>query len=134
MFWTRKKKETPSVATPFGVFSWDGEFAWHCDYELDGKPLMLTYIGSQIDVTDLQRFGKAFQQLDEYCQLALSANVADIEFYGHLPIQMTLFGLTVDRTAVDEDVQLDFCFENWPDGGLTVHFKDGRILESHIDD
>ncbi len=33
-----------------------------------------------------------------------------------------------------EDYQLEFNFENWPDGCLIVHFKNEKVIASSIDD
>lgn len=135
MFWKRSKKIAPSIVTPYGIFAWDGEFSWACEDQIDnrGHGLSLTYIGSQFNPADLCRFEQALCNLDKLSRDALAVNQKEIEFYGHRADQMTLSGITVDANA-DEDMYLDFDFENWPDGGLSVHFKNQQVIRSEIDD
>lgn len=54
---------------------------------------------------------------------ALNEVKDDIEHYDHSKEQMELFGICIDPSEKDENFQLEFNFNNWPDGGLTVHFK-----------
>jgi len=134
MFWNKKKIETKKVTTRLGDFVYDGSNFWDCKYTLDGSDLDLSYFATQFDSEHVNRFELAIHKLKEIVPLALEVNKDDILSYKHTKEQMVLLGITVDPDENDEDFQLDFTFSNWPEGGLTVHIKENKILASHIDD
>jgi hypothetical protein len=135
MLWKRPQKALPAVVTPYGVFTWDATLsAWSSEYEWKNRRISLWYMGNKLNPADLSRFEEAFRHLDELSELALSANHREIAEYDHRIEQMSLIGLTIDPGEAEEDLQLDFCFSDWPDGGLTVHIKGQRVVSSHIDD
>jgi hypothetical protein len=135
MFWKGPQKPLPAVVTPYGVFTWVANLsAWSCEHSWKNQCLSLTYMGNPFNPVDLSRFEEALGHLDKLSELALAANQRYIAEYGHRIDQMSLDGITLDPEAADEDLQLNFSFDDWPDGGLTVHFKEQRVVDSHIVD
>jgi len=136
MFWKRKIKENETliIDSQFGEFVWSHSYAWYCDYEYRNSKLSLTYIGNKFNLNDLDQFQKALDSLESLMASALNEVKDDIEHYDHSKEQMELFGICIDPSENDEDFQLEFNFENWPDGGLTVHFKNEKVIASSIDD
>ena len=136
MFWKRKKEENETliVDSQFGEFVWKYSHAWYCDYKYRNSELSLSYIGNKFNRNDLDQFKKTLDSLENLIASALNEVKDDIEHYDHSKEQMELFGICIDPSEKDEDFQLEFNFENWPDGCLIVHFKNDKVIASSIDD
>jgi len=134
MFWKKKPAKSISIVTELGEFIWDGHFAWECDSNRNDESVQLMYVGARFEVGRLPRFEHALSNLRSIVSTALEASREKIAAYHHSKDQMSLISVTIDPEESDEDYQLDFGFANWPDGGLTVHFRDAAVIASHVDD
>jgi len=135
VFWRRKKSEPPEIATPYGIFTWDGDRVWVCDdYPWRGDFLHLNYWGGRFDLADLSRFGKVLGELDRFVELALASQRDEIARHEHSPEEMTLEAIDMDPQDAGIDFQLRFSFERWSDGNLGVHFRGDEVVSSCIDD
>lgn len=135
MFWTKKQRPTAAVSTELGTFVWDQDYAgWVCELGAAETQLVLWYHGNPFQTAHVVRFRQILADSERLSKLALESNVAQIKEYDHTPDEMRLISCTIDPASDEEDCSLSFQFLKWPDGGLEVHFKNGRIVDSHIDD
>jgi hypothetical protein len=122
------------VATELGEFIWDGGFAWECEVAYHGESVLCVYFGETFEAGAVPWFKDALENLPLLVSLALQRSREKIAVRHHGEDQMRLTRLNIEPDASHEDYHLDFAFASWPDGVLTVRFKDGEVIASYVDD
>ncbi|MBI1176921.1 hypothetical protein GC207_05725 [bacterium] len=134
MFWKKNPENRLSVLTDFGEFIWDENVAWICECKGEDRAFTLMVYGRRFDVAFLPSFARVLENLQSLVAIALAAAKDEIVSCDQTVDKASLDIIGIDPKETDEDFQFVFGFANWPDGGLTVHFKNDAVIASHIDD
>ncbi len=129
----RQPKEKPKVKTPLGTFVFDDAW-WTTETQTPLGPMTIAVVDETFEPEVVAKAQEIISSLASWSEQALAHVQTDrpetLTEYG----KVTPHSLDVTDLLKDNSFNIGYLFEKWPDGELTVIFKDGIPVDIWEDD
>ena len=128
----KRSRPVPKVDTPLGVFAFDHNW-WVAEHQTPTGPIRISVIGESFDPAVVPKVQHILSDLERWSDDALQhvRNNQPESLQGNGDVTLEAADITdICRGGFN----LGYGYTEWPDGTLTVVFKDGKPVDIWEDD